>query len=172
VLLVALLAGCAKEPAETDDIGKQIDLTSGQHTPPPPPPPPPPPQDLPYPRGGRMELGNDPIKPSENKDVLRVKAEVGVGKRGRRLDNKNLVKSIVTPARALFRTRERVIFEIQIPKALSLYEATNGSKPKTHEEFMEEVIAPNKIELPELPAGQKYVYDPETGELMVEKPAR
>jgi hypothetical protein len=25
--------------------------------------------------------------------------------------------------------------------------------------------------LPELPAGQRYVYDPQTGELMVEKPA-
>jgi hypothetical protein len=54
---------------------------------------------------------------------------------------------------------------------MQLYEATNGKKPTTHEEFMEQIIRANQIVLPELPAGQRYVYDPETGELMVEKPA-
>ncbi len=64
-----------------------------------------------------------------------------------------------------------MVFEIQVPHALQLYEATNGRKPATHEEFMEQIIKANQIELPELPAGQRYIYDSQTGELMVEKPA-
>jgi len=36
---------------------------------------------------------------------------------------------------------------------------------------MEKVIKANMIQLPELPEGHKYVYDPATKTLMVEKPA-
>ncbi|HUY87260.1 MAG TPA: hypothetical protein VMV10_00850 [Pirellulales bacterium] len=77
---------------------------------------------------------------------------------------------VTTPISAYFQAKERVIFEIQIPHALQLYEATNGSKPKTQEEFMREIIQTYMIRLPELPAGHKYVYDPQKGELMVEHP--
>jgi len=104
-------------------------------------------------------------------DTQRVPAQVGVGVKGRRLDDPRLVQMIVTPARALFRTRERMVFEVQIPHALQLYEATHGRKPPTHDEFMRQIIQFNQIRLPELPPGQRYVYDPQTGELMVEQPA-
>lgn len=103
-------------------------------------------------------------------ETVRVPAEVGVGVKGRKLDDPHLVQMIVTPARALFRTRERVVFEVQIPHAMQLYEATNGRKPRSHDEFMQEIIGFNQIQLPELPPGQRYVYDPESGELMVERP--
>ncbi len=35
---------------------------------------------------------------------------------------------------------------------------------------MENIIKANGIALPELPAGQKYVFDPEQAQLMVERP--
>ncbi len=83
-----------------------------------------------------------------------------------------MVKAIVAPAVALFRTRERAVFEIQIPHAMQLYEALNGKKPVSEEEFFEKIIKTNQIKLPTLPEGQRYVYDPKKGELMVERPAR
>jgi hypothetical protein len=75
---------------------------------------------------------------------------------------------IAAPAVALFRTKERVVFDIQIPHALQLFEAMEGRKPKTHEEFMTKIVQFNKIPLPELPEGQVYAYHPDTGDLWVE----
>jgi len=100
----------------------------------------------------------------------RVKAEKGVGLKGRSLDQHEGV--LVTPAKAFFSVRERAVFDIQIPEAIKLFKATNGNGPKSHEEFMAQIIEANQIQLPELPAGQKYVYDPEKEELQVERPAR
>ncbi len=102
----------------------------------------------------------------------RVKAEVGVGKEGQRLENPDLVQPIVAPARALFRTKQRVVFEIQIPHALQLYKALKGKAPETQDEFMQQIVKANKIQLPKLPEGHRYVYDPEKEELMVERPAK
>jgi hypothetical protein len=53
-----------------------------------------------------------------------------------------------------------------------LFKATNGNSPKSHEDFMAQIIDANQIHLPELAAGQRYVYDPEKEELMVERPRR
>ena len=36
---------------------------------------------------------------------------------------------------------------------------------------MQKIIKENQIKLPELPFGQRYVYDPKKEQLMVEKPA-
>jgi hypothetical protein len=55
---------------------------------------------------------------------------------------------------------------------MQLYEATNGRKPRTHEEFMEQIVKFNAIPLPQLPPDCRYIYDPEIGELMVEHPKR
>ncbi len=100
----------------------------------------------------------------------RVKAERGVGAKGRSLDEHEGL--LVTPAKAYFSVRERAVFDIQIPEALKLYKATNGNGPRSHAEFMGQIIEANQIQLPELPAGQRYVYDSETEQLMVERPAR
>lgn len=98
----------------------------------------------------------------------RVVAEQGVGIKGRSLDE--FEGALVTPAKAFFSVRERVVFEIAVPEALKLYEATNGEGPKSHEEFMAQIVEANQIQLPELPNGHKYVYDPATKQLMVERP--
>ncbi len=94
-------------------------------------------------------------------------ADVGVGKKGRTLGEGILM----TPVKAFFTSREMVAFRIQIPKAMQLYKAENGFAPRSHEEFMREIIQKNQIALPELPPGCRYVYDPEREELMVEQPA-
>jgi hypothetical protein len=50
------------------------------------------------------------------------------------------------------------------------YEALNGEKPKTYEEFMEKIIKkgqPDGIQLPMLPYYQEYGYDPDKKELVV-----
>lgn len=77
---------------------------------------------------------------------------------------------ITTPVRAYFQVKERLVFDVQIPHAMQLFEAENGYKPRSHEEFMEKIIKANNLVLPELPPGHRYVYDPQQGELMVEHP--
>lgn len=111
-------------------------------------------------------------------ETERVKADVGVGKKGhygQKGGDGNIAESatdmITVPVATLFRAKEMAAYRIQVPQALQLFKAMNdGNGPKTHEEFMEKIIKANNIPLPELPDGQKYVYDPEKEELMVEKP--
>ncbi|GAB6165338.1 hypothetical protein JCM19992_13380 [Thermostilla marina] len=93
-------------------------------------------------------------------------ADVGVGQKGRSLGEGILM----TPIKAFFTSRELVAYRIQIPKAMQLFKAENGYAPRSHEEFMREIIQKNQIPLPELPPGCRYVYDPEREELMVEHP--
>ncbi|HUG70331.1 MAG TPA: hypothetical protein VMM76_21460 [Pirellulaceae bacterium] len=97
-----------------------------------------------------------------------VVAEAGVGKKGQSL--KNDTGMVVEPVKQLIRFEQKAVFDVQIKQALELYKASNGSYPKTHEEFMAQIIKTNGIALPTLPDGQKYVFDPEQGQLMVERP--
>jgi hypothetical protein len=101
-----------------------------------------------------------------------VKAEVGVGKKGRSLDEHE--GFVVTPVKSLFAVRERAVFEVQIPKALQLFNGFEGRNPKSHEEFWEKIVKANNLEgqMPELPEGHRYQYDPETNELMVVRPKK
>lgn len=101
-----------------------------------------------------------------------VKADVGAGKKGHygQKGGEEATDIITVPVATLFRAKEMTAFRILVPQALQLYKATNGEGPKTDEEFQEQIIKANKIVLPELPEGQKYVYDPKTEQLMVEKP--
>ena len=108
-----------------------------------------------------------------------VKAEVGVGKQGRSLDQHEGL--IVTPVKGLFAAKEMIAFDVMVPQLLGLFAATEGRYPKSHEEFWEKVIVANHFEpqanknapqLPELPAGHRYLYDVEKHELMVERPAK
>jgi len=78
---------------------------------------------------------------------------------------------VATPAVDYLSTRDRIAFAVQIPQAMKLYKAANGRAPRSHEEFMREIIRANSIQLPELPPGEQYLYDPQREELMVERPA-
>jgi hypothetical protein len=102
-----------------------------------------------------------------NPGETRVKAEVGMGARGRGY-NKGLIGIAVT---SLWATKERVAL-MMVQKNMDLYKAEHDGKgPKTHEEFMQKVIKENDVKLPDLPPGQKYEYDPAREELMVRMPA-
>jgi len=104
---------------------------------------------------------------TEPPKTVQTEAKVGVGAKG----HYNAVGPVVTPASVYFRARERIAFEIQIPQAMNLFKATEGRFPNTHEEFMQRIVVENQISLPELPPDHRYIYDPKTGQLMVEKPA-
>ena len=104
-------------------------------------------------------------------ETEQVKAEAGVGKEGASLQNETGIGGVIAePAKQFFNVKQRAVFEFQIPQAVQLFAATNGRKPNSHDEFMEKIIQANQIQLPELKEGQKYVYNPETAELMVERP--
>lgn len=101
-----------------------------------------------------------------------VKAQVGVGAKGRSLDGETGVgKMVSAPVSAFFAVKERVAFDIQVPQALNLFRASEGRLPKSHQEFMEKIVKANNIKLPELPAGMTYRFNPELGELWVDPPA-
>ncbi|MFO0013852.1 MAG: hypothetical protein ACK553_14010 [Planctomycetota bacterium] len=98
------------------------------------------------------------------------KAGVGVGVQGRSLEGGseyNPATFVSGPASAYFRTKEKIVFEIQIPHTLNAFVALNGRHPKSHEEYMREIIG-NQIKLPKLPAGMVYRYHPDVQELWVE----
>lgn len=106
---------------------------------------------------------------SATKEFLARPAEVGVGKQGQSLENETGVGRIIAqPAITLFQTKQKVVFEIQIPQALALFDGLNGRFPKSHEEFMEKIIRENRIALPKLPDGQVYRYRPDEKQLWVE----
>lgn len=101
--------------------------------------------------------------------VQRTAAEVGVGKKG----HYGGQGPLVTPLEVYFRAAEMTVFKIQIPEAMKLYKAVNDNRgPATNDEFMQKIIKDNQIRLPQLPFGHRYVYDPKTEQLMVEKPAQ
>jgi hypothetical protein len=54
---------------------------------------------------------------------------------------------------------------------MKVFKALEGRAPKTQAEFMQRIIKEGQINLPELPAGYRYVYDPKEAQLMVEQPA-
>ncbi len=57
--------------------------------------------------------------------------------------------------------------EIQITHQMKVFEAKSGRKPKDFAEYKKEILDPIRITLPELPDDDRYVFDPEVGELQV-----
>jgi thiol-disulfide isomerase/thioredoxin len=112
---------------------------------------------------GNEDTGNAVDSTADDDPLFEAKA--GVGKKGRGYGG-----GIYTePLKARWTIEQKLVFDVKIPKALSLFQATNERYPNSHKEFMKEIIEASSIELPELPAGQEYVYVPEKGKLMVRK---
>ena len=96
-------------------------------------------------------------------------AKVGVGVKGRSLDDikgDDARMIIAGPAKAYFNVREKMVFEIQLPSQTNNFYASNDRYPKTHEEYMREIVGP--IQLPKLRPGMVYRYHPDDHELWVE----
>lgn len=100
----------------------------------------------------------------EAQPVATERAQPGVGMKGSRYGG-----GIVTePVSAYFRAGQAVAFNIQIPHGMKAFKAMHDRYPRDWDEFEQEILKPANIQLPELPAGKKYYYDPQQGVLMVQ----
>ena len=114
-------------------------------------------------------VGCGPKSKKDDKEKDKTgKAKVGVGAKGEGYGN---MAPILKPASTFWKAKEAIAFNIVIPKNMQLFEATNGRKPKSHEEFMEKIIGEGKVKLPKLDEGLEYFYDADKGELMVRSQA-
>jgi hypothetical protein len=99
--------------------------------------------------------------------MVSEKADVGSGEKGRGYGE----GFIATPIATYFAARERISFTIQIPELIRAYKFEHDMKgPKSHDEFMKQIIGKYGIDLPRLPPGQKYWYDAENEQLNVLRP--
>ena len=79
---------------------------------------------------------------------------------------------VTVPIASLFSIKERVTFEIAIPNAIQAYKKRNGGQsPRTHEQFMQNVIAGTTSNCPTRRPATSYLYDPAKEELQVVKDA-
>lgn len=154
--LFVSLAGCA---GETEVNGPPTDTQPVTASPPTPPPSAPK-------LGGSATPSPASDGEVDEPEVEAVKAEAGVGKKGTRYGG----GIISEPVSAYFRTRGRIAF-LQMEKGMKEFKALNDRAPESHEEFMDKIIGDYGVELPELPDGESYQYDPEQEQLMVLKPA-
>lgn len=194
LLLCIILAGCEQTPPATTS-----GVSPGPPAPPGAPPPPPAPESAPSPAaspgqaalppetkfgvfaGGIDDLAARPAAPATppqattaapppaDPNTERVTAQAGVGAKGRSLDAYQ-GGYLVTPAKAYFAAKERIVFEIQFPSQYKLYKAGDGVVPKDFDDLKAKVLDPYQIKLPPLPQGHRYVWDAEKEELQVERP--
>ncbi len=90
-------------------------------------------------------------------------ARTGMGAKAQRIGE----GMIASPVAAGFRAQETINFGL-VKHNLELYKAMHGEYPKNQTEFNELIVKANQIALPELPEGDRYVYDPQKGQLLVE----
>jgi hypothetical protein len=107
-------------------------------------------------------------------EVRELKTELANG--GVLADTEIQVADPLTQAADAYRTKVAEIAKMRVDYDMRIYEASNGEKPKTYEEFMEVIIKKGKadgIQLPMLPYYQEYAYDADKKELVVvEYPAK
>jgi hypothetical protein len=110
----------------------------------------------------------------KTQDVRNLKTELAQG--GKTTDNKIHATDYITLQADAYRTTVGNISIMAVKHSIDLYEAEHGEKPKTYEEFMDEIIKkgkPDGLWLPTLPYYQEYGYDPDKKELVViEYPAK
>jgi len=164
-LSAALFVGCAgngadkgSKPDEPQKGGVEGatavpgDGTSAALPPPPPPPPATASGESPAPAGRQPAEQTEPTGPPPN--MVATPAMPGVGAKGRDYGS----GPIATPIATMFRTRQRLKF-LEVAHTLNMYKAMHGHFPKSHEEFIKEIIERNGLELPTLPRGHEYFYD-------------
>lgn len=119
----------------------------------------------------KVEVGGRTVVEGSAQDdaASTQRAGSGVGKQGHTYGSVNDPAAIFgTYALASYwRANERITFDMQIPHALNLFRATNDRFPSSLEEYTQEILIPNQVKLPELPADKEYIYFPDAGELRV-----
>jgi len=121
-------------------------------------------------RGPAAEAAQRNVAQPDDPNLERVKAGKGVGLKGRSLDEYEGV--YVTPVKALFSAKERIFYEVEFKKNYQLYNAMTDDIPKDFDDLKAKVLDPYGLtaKMPQLPPGHKYVWDPATQELLVERP--
>jgi len=100
-------------------------------------------------------------------EVRNLKSELAQG--GQVTDGKVHATDYITVQADAYRTSVANIAKMKVKMDMDMYEALNGGKPKTYEEFMDVIIKkgkPDGIQLPMLPYYQEYGYDPDKKELV------
>ena len=108
----------------------------------------------------------DPPAPTPPQEVRRT-AEVGASEfqKGQGYGRMSIFASNVA---SLYRTNERINL-LMVKHNMDIYKAANDNRgPRTHEEFMREIIGPMK--LPQLKEKCRYEYNPQTEELEIVHP--
>jgi hypothetical protein len=101
-------------------------------------------------------------------DVRNLKPELAKG--GQVTDGKIKESDYLTVTADAYRTSVGNIAKMKVKMDMDQYEALNGEKIKSYDEFMELIIKkgkPDGIQLPMLPYYQEYGYDPDAKELVV-----
>ncbi len=104
----------------------------------------------------------------KTQDVRNLKPELEKG--GQTTDGKIHATDYITLQADAYRTTVANLAKMKVKMDMDQYEALNGEKPKTYEEFMDQIIKkgkPDGIQLPMLPYYQEYGYDPDSKELIV-----
>lgn len=122
-----------------------------------------------------VEVESEPetMEPTATPETVTIEAKAGVTGKGQygQGGGEKPADIITVPVSQYWQAKERTVFDVQIPHALTLYKAANDDKaPDSNEAFMRDVIQANMIALPSLPEGHEYFYDPATEKLMVRKP--
>jgi len=116
------------------------------------------------------EASNAETKPAEPAaSEARKTAEIGDGKKGH-YEKFGRMSIFDTTIGTMYRTKENLTYNVLIPQAMKLYQATNERFPRTHEEFKREILDANNIKLPELKEGCRYEYNPEKAVMEVVYP--
>jgi hypothetical protein len=157
LVCLALFAGC-DEPTATTSVSPS---PSGSA---PPPPASPASSATANTDADEAQVSGDRQTEEDVTQYDREVVSVGVGKQGRNYGG----GLISEPIRQYFRAGQKIQL-LQMEQTMRHFKALNDRNPESHEEFMEEIINKGGVQLPELPAGERYRYDPERGELMVER---
>ncbi len=167
-LLMIIGCGEAGAPAGNAPPSPAAAASGGPPAPVPPPVVPPPAASAtsPAPADTGTAAPAPPSAPAAAAPV-QVTASDDATKKG--IAGKNMGKGVLaTPASVYLRIPDRAVF-MSVQHAMNLYKGEHEKLPKSHDDFMRDIIQANNINLPELPYGSKYVYVPEKEELMIEQ---
>ncbi len=95
------------------------------------------------------------LKPAQTTDI----EEFQTDDEDRVVDPTRPVTDPISGPLAVLKNAQLQLPQLAIQQALELFNASEGRYPRDHQEFMQRIIAENRISLPQLPAGHAWKYD-------------
>ncbi len=103
------------------------------------------------------------LKPAQTTDI----GEFDPADAERVVDPTRPVTDPISGPLAVLKNAQLKLPQLAIQQALGLFNASEGRYPRDNQEFMQRIIAENRISLPQLPAGHAWKYDVERHEVLV-----